>query len=821
MSTDVSSRTREVFLTDLQKSGITKEELGAYLAGPVEATACKLKMYNDELTSPGYVIPYYDMKGERVPFYRVRLLSPREDGPKYLQPVDTATYIYFPPQFQQQLQLLNENKLPRAKLNGHDPYVLLCEGEKKAAKAAKEGFLAIALGGVYNWRSRTLSLPADIKLTRDTEKNVIHLRLPGSDAADDIEDAVISKWAVGFKELVDYLIRHLYHAIILFDTDYPENPKVQKAAATLAFELRSMGMSMSHIRQLRLPGKNAKVALDDFLLEHGPNVLEKVIHEVLDAKSAFPTFPNMKVYVNQMLSGKVARKQIKETATAILADLDVNGMRLSDANDGTPYYFDNKTRALMDVAMMHSSGTPLHETDFGRLLYNRYDISQGDSRLMPWLAAAFTGEQPIYKVRPFSVIAQIDTENIAYQVSDGQFVIISGNAKNPITVHNNGDKGILFKSGQVENLDPAEVIAQFTEQMKHPFEPWWLDIMKEFHFVRDSDRYLATLLFYISPWLLRWRGTQLPVELMVGEPGSGKSSMYMLRMAVLTGRPALRNQPADIRDWYASVTSVDGLHVTDNVHFVTKEIKQRLSDEICRLVTEPDPSFELRKLYTTSTNYRVPVRSVFALTAIQQPFTNADILQRAAIFDLSAIGGDHDNDWLGRHLRARGGRAAWVAHQLVALHLLLRRTAVDSPTAWDQNYRSKHRLVNYEQCLEHMSQISGISEIKPNQVTWFVRDVEEQVSEYDWTMEGLKEFAQYVSPILASAPDKYFTSQHVVDWMSSKEDYKDNQFLINARRLGRYFTSHATMIQKATGIYNIGVKKNNREAYRVRTTNKL
>jgi hypothetical protein len=127
---------------------------------------------------------------------------------------------------------------------------------------------------------------------------------------------------------------------------------------------------------------------------------------------------------------------------------------------------------------------------------------------------------------------------------------------------------------------------------------------------------------------------------------------------------------------------------------VNKELRQRLSDEMCRLVTEPAPYIEMRKLFTTNENFRIPVRTVFAMTSIQQPFMSADIIQRSLILELAAIGKDFDNSWAERALAKSGGRVGWLAHQLAVLHLFFKKV---SQGGWNPNYKSSHRLANFEQ----------------------------------------------------------------------------------------------------------------------------
>lgn len=805
-----SSDSKTAMAQDLAKSGLVPEDVGAYVAGMPELTACKIRLFRTDVqSSPGYVIPYYGIDGKKVPFYRVRMFSEAPGRAKYLQPADSVTHIYYPRRFAEALGRLRNGALPRSQINGHKPTLIICEGEKKAERAMQDGFLAVGLGGVYSWKSRTLVIPDAAKLEHDKSKRAIHVKLPSNaDSVDGIEAAVISKWALGFQEIVHLALEMQMNILIVFDSDFPPNPKVQVAAATLGFELRTAGIPITRIRQVVLPSKDRKVALDDYLMEEGPDKLEELVHSVLSRRTAFPSHPSMKAYVNSKLGYLKTRDQAKQLAVSIIADMDVYGARMKDENTGTPFYFDGKTKALMPVNLMHFGAAPLHETDFGRHLFRSYDISQADTRLLPWLASHFTGEDPIFNVQPRSTIHALPNGDIAYQISDGQYALITPSGSRPIRILDNGSQGLLFRGGQVDPVDIGRLQAELTKQLKEPLTPWWLDVLREFKFQKDTDRILATVLFYISPWFLRWNGTQLPVELMIGEPGSGKSSMYMLRAQIITGRAALRNQPGSIRDWYSSITSTDGLHITDNVKFANKENRQLISDEICRLITEPDPYVEQRKLYTTADIHRVPVRSVFAFTAIQQPFTNADIIQRAAIFELNAVGGDHDNSWVENKLAARGGREGWIAHHLVAIHRFLKKSTAGS---WDKKYRSKHRLIHYEQLLCAFGEMLGIGSAE------YIRDkciieAESQVSKYDWIMEGLTEFCLAVTK---GNPNASFTLSDVAEWAQYIEDFKDNETLTNARRLAHYLRSHITMAEKVTGLYEVG-RVANRTTYKVR-----
>src|SRR4029077_17306238 len=102
-----------------------------------------------------YRIPYFDLDGNIIAYSRARFLESRKkksfhghgkktrDGSfRYSQPFNSAPHVYFSPYF-------NWRKVAR----DVDTPILITEGEKKAAKACKEGIACIALGGVYGFKS--------------------------------------------------------------------------------------------------------------------------------------------------------------------------------------------------------------------------------------------------------------------------------------------------------------------------------------------------------------------------------------------------------------------------------------------------------------------------------------------------------------------------------------------------------------------------------------------------------------------------------------------------------------------------------------------
>jgi hypothetical protein len=244
---------------------------------------------------------------------------------------------------------------------------------------------------------------------------------------------------------------------------------------------------------------------------------------------------------------------------------------------------------------------------------------------------------------------------------------------------------------------------------------------------------------------------------------------------------------------------------------VNKELRQRLSDEICRIVTEPAPYIEMRKLFTTSDNFRLPVRTVFAMTAIQQPFLNADILQRSIIFEVQAVGKDHASDWAGMCLKAFGGRVGWLAHHLAVLHLFFKRA---DQGQWNPNHKSGHRLAHFEQMFRVIGNIIGVPDAELIQKQLSATS-EAQISEYDWTMEGLRTFNYDFIGQQRAKPSWTFTLQDVAVWAAGHEEFAENQTISNARRLSRYIKSHKYMVEKVGGFEEVSGKSGNRDNYRL------
>lgn len=784
---------------DLLKSGLVPKDMFCR-----ELTAPERAATRTPHSVKGYVIPYYDIRSRAVAHYRVKLF---QDNPKYKQPKDSGNHVYFPPTW---------NKVA---YQSDKPYIILTEGEKKAALACKLGYPCCALGGVDSWRNYTYTLPADtVELDGDIAKITL-------DRPTMVQEGFWTKFATGLDDLINMLRETKKQLIIIYDTDDigKTSVSVQQAAASLAFELRYNGVDFRNIRQLILPNphKINKMGLDDLLtLGKGQEILDFWIKKNLEKRTTFPRHPQIREHIAKRLQmPKLARKEYQQISLSVISELDASGIRMQSKNDKQPYYFDYKDHQLMP-ADVSADATEMSAGIFGQFMYRKFGLGAPDNKINEWISTQFTGEEPLEDVDPFRVIARTepDSDTLVYQLSDGQFAVVSGDGPEQsdkkevpgLQIFDNGEKGILFEAGQVQPLDTQTIVdtyAQFHKDYGDRCVPfWWGDVLSEVR-LRDKNklRIVAALLFYISPWLYRWRGTQLPMEMILGEAGSGKSTLYELRLGILTGDPKLRNAPSDLKDWSATLRHSGGLHVTDNFGAMDRSLKARLSDEICRLVTEPNPSIESRLLYTNADVYTIPVRSVFGLTAITQPFTNQDILQRSIIIGLDKMQGAegewirYDSFWRAHQLKRFGGREGWISHHLYVIHRFFELI----PKEWKHNYSAIHRLINFEQALITMAKVFGID---GSWIPEYLSGASARVVvESDYAFQGLITWANMVRGFENQKNrEKLWVMRQISEWAEVSEEFKDNEMLTNTRKLGRYYSAHRSYLMEVAGICDAG-----------------
>jgi hypothetical protein len=217
-------------IAKLASSGLTKadaEILGIQILTPDETLSLG-EFYGSK---PALKLNYYDISGNPLPdhptappYFRLRYLNQSEakDGVKqlrYIQPAKTLPVAYYP----------RNAHWPTVATDVKRP-IIITEGELKAAKACKEGFPTIGLGGVYSFKCKE----------------------HGFDWLPSLESVL-------------WLRRYVY---ICFDSDYKTNPMICKALQELSEALQARGAFVHIVTLPQLHGMG-KVGLDDFLTAAG------------------------------------------------------------------------------------------------------------------------------------------------------------------------------------------------------------------------------------------------------------------------------------------------------------------------------------------------------------------------------------------------------------------------------------------------------------------------------------------------------------------------------------------------------------------------
>ena len=230
--------------SDLGKSGLTRDDLTIV---PFEAKINKRT--GEAVNNGGYCIVYETegntpiLRPDGKPFFRQRFRPPyptgrKGDRMKYATLPGTGNHCYIQ---QAVYAYLKENP---------DAPIYLTEGEKKAAKATKEGLPIIGLAGIWNWLA------------------------PGSE-----RHAVTDRYKIH-----DELARFLHpgrEVVIIYDSDARESNR--KAVGfdgntlRLACELLAFQCPLYRV-DLPQPG-DEKIGLDDFLMTHSMDELQAHIAE--------------------------------------------------------------------------------------------------------------------------------------------------------------------------------------------------------------------------------------------------------------------------------------------------------------------------------------------------------------------------------------------------------------------------------------------------------------------------------------------------------------------------------------------------------------
>lgn len=252
--------TQQLLIDKLSSSGLDLDDfqaLGMSALSGEEFRATERSFPN----RPALALNYHDLAGEpwrdapgAPVFARYRVLGERHEfkddlkKTRYLQVFGTLPGVYFPRGFTAWPDVAEDVGTA----------LIITEGELKAAKACKEGFPTIGLGGVWNFRSRER----------------------GYDFLPQLEEIA---WAR----------RNVY---VIFDSDLATNEGVLAALKELAYHLEHRGAYV-YVCWLPAGEDDEKVGLDDFLVAHGPDELAQVLHHADPIGLTKPLFDLNERYV--------------------------------------------------------------------------------------------------------------------------------------------------------------------------------------------------------------------------------------------------------------------------------------------------------------------------------------------------------------------------------------------------------------------------------------------------------------------------------------------------------------------------------------------
>jgi hypothetical protein len=720
---------------------------------------------------PAYKIPYFDLAGNPIDFHRVRLLG---DAPfKYKQPAKTENHAYIPP------------FLPEGwHLDTSQP-IVITEGEKKALAGAQTGLTTIGLGGVDLWRTKRFLVPVESIVARPTEKRKSVVLELTDEEARQLEESVVP----------ELLHVSWYEREVLIAFDLPDiwtNPGVAAAAFRLSSWLQGQG-AIVRLWEPDIDVSLGKIGLDDYLLAHGA---DDSLRNPSASGFFAPAPPNPPVWVRHMLNQRQTREIQVAVSMGVLSTLDRSGVRYR-GKLAESYFFENQTKTLHTFSWDEKE--KLRNKSFGRIL-NKLGLQGNDAGARERLADEYQNRDPIYEVDPYNAIAVTDNA-VYYQLTNGRMAKVSSDG---ITFHDNGDEDILFTSTEMDALN-EDVLDEWVAKLLHDWDGmpirWW-DTLQSTHiqaqppYDLEQTRTLLTALFYMSPFLQRWRGLQLPIEITVAEPGSGKTFLYNLRKRIITGRAKLDQIPNEFKDWMAALGAAPGLWVGDNLGGNTdRALWNQMNETLARLVTDPDPTIDTRELYTTSDVKHIPVRCAFAFTAIGTFFNAPDVLQRSITIKMAAIPeGEIQSGWLDEQFA--DGREAWVAEHLVVLYKFFQK--VDKE--WIPSYRSSHRLRHFEQVLKLMGETLGF-DMEPI-ITGLSTAVNEEIALDNPLIDALRDFVENVhsGDWLLEDRNGWASLSEVCEWAQEDDRHKNYGAFRSPKMLGKRIREMKQQLEKSLGI---------------------
>jgi hypothetical protein len=224
---------------------------------------------------------------------------------------------------------------------------------------------------------------------------------------------------------------------------------------------------------------------------------------------------------------------------------------------------------------------------------------------------------------------------------------------------------------------------------------------------------------------------------------------------------------------------------------------------MCRIITEPKPTVEMRRFYTEHDLIRVPVNVTFAMTSLRLPFRQLDLMQRAIHISLDK-GTDvmFDSFWAEEQLAKYGGREGWTAHHFVVLHRFFQLAA----TEWQNGYRAKYRLINFEQAAIMMGKVFGWNDVADWLPNYLSIATQEASTEVDWILRGLQAFREFVNTNTnGKSTGVEFHASDISNWAEDDEEFKACKPLVQSRRVASYITEHKSLVHSVVGLAEQGM----------------
>lgn len=290
-------------LADLHRSGLSDGTIAAMgitsldgmaLAIGVQGTLHAKQAY----AATGYAIPYRSTNGQiLVSRYRMFWTIPTEDQPKYLSAYNQETHLYIPPGFD-------------AVSAKHD-YVIITEGEKKAAKAVQEGIPCVALAGVHMWADSKAR-----KIDKMMGKSMSYTTKPLAGLA-----------SLGATKKL----------VIVYDSDSASNSQVQAARYVLKDALLYHCAKWVRVLDLLAPDDSKKWGLDDILQDSQAATLFQAQLQETVAKDSMPLASLLRFAYSETADGRLLHYEVPNTAFGAKFNIHQVIKEVEDKDDNGGY----------------------------------------------------------------------------------------------------------------------------------------------------------------------------------------------------------------------------------------------------------------------------------------------------------------------------------------------------------------------------------------------------------------------------------------------------------------------------------------------------